>query len=108
MVVKAMADLFDKDKEGAIRAVVTEVQSIRRLQRELHGEVEHLTGAVGEMRSLKTVIMGVDGSNGIRGAVRDLRSQVKLLQQFVWVATGGCVVVSCVVVPMMLRVLFKH
>jgi len=67
-------------------------ESLQRILANQHHVIERLetdiAGIEKEMTKLGTVLMGVDGANGLRSRVAAIETQVMSIQKWIWVATG--------------------
>jgi len=86
-VVAAMAKVWEDDREGAIRAMLTEIQSIRRSQSKQSKVIE-------KMSAISAIVIGPDGQNGLRSQVKEMRSELTGIRRLIWIGIGICVASS--------------
>ena len=105
-VIRAIAATLEQDRDGAMKLLITEIQSIRRAQNELAKIYNEFESIKERVSALSFIIMGADGQNGLRSDVREMRQATDKLKNLVWIGVGVLTTLN-IIVPIVVEILIK-
>jgi len=117
-ILEAIADLYKEDKDKVLKAILTEIASLRRLTAEQQEQLDKIGNIEHELGTLKTItidqkeqldkieilektitsnqqtLFGINGQNGLYGDNKNIKDKIYKLEKYLWIAIGGLGVIN--------------